>query len=45
MVKRTMISQLASVSEDALGKLASSGVTKSALEGAFVRQGPRGAAR
>jgi hypothetical protein len=36
MVKRTMMAQLASVSEGALGKLASSGVTKSALEGAFV---------
>ena len=36
MVKRTMMSQLASVSEGALGKLASSDISKSALQGALI---------
>ena len=35
MEKRTMMAQLASVSEGALGKLASSDLSKSALQGAW----------
>ncbi|MEI8105804.1 MAG: hypothetical protein WCH31_08200 [Actinomycetes bacterium] len=35
MVRKTVISQLASVSEGALAKVASSGATKQALQGAM----------